>query len=240
MRLANLGLFWYYTVSTGFGGRRFVVDTTLVPAIKAAIRANELGSASPYCLSYARLGQSGASFGIFQGDTNVNHTTRAVLRQALSTGGSSAADCDRIISAVSKPCPDGNPLSKEDTMLANDALASEAGRALVDAMDAALLQVVLGELDTSIAAAATHDQATIVPAAQLYIALWVNMTGAPNTLNKWLSGSPDMGLLPPIGPLVTRQNIESYLQASTYFRLHPHNFVHMADSVDAGIAAAPG
>ena len=53
-----------------------MVDATLVPAIKAAIKQNELGDASPYMLSYACLGASGASFGIFQGDTNVNHVAR--------------------------------------------------------------------------------------------------------------------------------------------------------------------
>ena len=60
-----------------------MVDTALIPAITAAIKTNEIGNASPYALSYAELGASGASFGIFQGDTNVNHTARATLLQAL-------------------------------------------------------------------------------------------------------------------------------------------------------------
>jgi hypothetical protein len=72
--------------------------------------------------------------------------------------------------------------------------------------------------------------------AQLYIALWVNMTGAPDTLCKWLSGTQEVGLAPPAGAVVTPQNLESYLQANTYFRLHPKNFVHMQDSVLAGAA----
>jgi hypothetical protein len=215
-----------------------MVDSALIPAIRVAIKQNELGNASPYELSYARLGASGASFGIFQGDTNVNHVARDTLRQILQAAGVGNVACDRIIGAVSQPCPDGNPLSPEDTAAANDALSSDAGKAVVDAMDNRLLQVVLGELDTCIAAANTRQQ-TIAPVALLYIALWVNMTGAPDTLNKWLSGTQEVGLAPPVGPTVTQQNLENYLQANTFFRLHPRNFVHMQDSVQAAVPSLP-
>ena len=215
-----------------------MVDTALLPAIHEAIKENELGSVSPYCLSYARLGSSGASFGIFQGDTNVNHNARATLLKALEVAGADTATCNRILAAVSRPCPGGNPLSPEDTKLANDALSSEAGKHLVDNMDDDLLSVVIGELDTCIAAAATRNQ-TIVSEALLYIALWVNMTGAPDTLNKWLSGTQEIGLAPPVGPSVTALNIQNYLQANTYFRVHPKNFVHMRDSVNAALPLLP-
>jgi len=210
-----------------------MVDAVLVPGIKAAIRANELGTASPYCLSFAGLGQSGASFGIFQGDTNVNATARGVLRQALSTAGVAVGDVARIMAAVSQPCP-VNPLSSADTAAANGALESAAGMALVDAMDDKLLQIVLSELDSSNAAVPAGY--SIAPAGQLYISLWVNMTGAPGMLNKWLGGTPELGVAPPAGPVVSRENVEAYLQASSYFRLHPRNFVHMSDSVDGGLA----
>jgi hypothetical protein len=215
-----------------------MVDTALVPAIREAIKQNEVGHASPYCLSYACLGASGASFGIFQGDTNVNHVARATLAQALHDANVDAATAARILSAVSQACPDGNPLSPGDTALANGALSSDAGRRLVDQMDGALLNIVLGELDTCIGAAGTRNQ-VIEPVGLLYIALWVNMTGAPDTLNKWLNGTQEVGLAPPIGPTVTLQNMESYLQANTYFRLHPRNFVHLQDSVKAALPLLP-
>ena len=137
-------------------------DPTMLPAIKAAIRANELGPTSPYVLSFASLSKSGASFGIFQGDTNVNATARNVLRQALQSAQADTASCDRIINAVSQPCP-SNPLSPADTKLANDALSSPAGMALVDNMDSALLGIVLADLDGSIAAAKTKTL-TLAPA----------------------------------------------------------------------------
>jgi hypothetical protein len=216
-----------------------VVEADLVPAVRAAIQYNELGAASPYSLSYACLGASGASFGIFQGDTNVNHAARVALLQALQANGVAADACDRIIAAVSRPCPNGNPLSAGDTQLANAALAAPSGRALVDALDGGLLEIVLGEVDSSVAAAAAQSF-TIDPAAQLYIALWVNMTGAPTTLNAWLGGSVELGLGPPEGPVVMQADLQMYLQGSVFFRLHPQNFIHMQSAVQVGAALLPG
>jgi hypothetical protein len=215
-----------------------MVADAMLPAIRKAIQQNELGNASPYRLSFAQLGVSGASFGIFQGDTNVNHTARDVLARALQDAGAPAATISRIMAAVCRPCPDGNPLSRSDTRLANNALDSPAGRELVDAMDSRLLEIVLGELDTCVAAAKSRGH-TIAAAAQLYVALWVNMTGAPDILNKWLSGTSEVGLAPPVGPVVTSQNIQNYLHACTFFRMHPRNFVHMQDSVNAALNLLP-
>jgi hypothetical protein len=215
-----------------------MVDASLVPAIRAAIKQNEIGNSSPYCLSYACLGASGASFGIFQGDTNVNHVARATLTQALQGAGVAADAVTRIIAAVSQPCPGGDPLSPADSDLANSALTSVAGQALVDQMDATLLNIVLNELDTSVSAAASRN-CSIDPTALLYIALWVNMTGAPDTLNKWLAGTQEVGLVPPVGPVIPQQSLQNYLHANTYFLLHPKNFVHMQDSVQAAVPLLP-
>ena len=105
-------------------------------------------------------------------------------------------------------------------------------------MDQELLAVVLSELDSSIAAAASRNL-TVEAGALLYIALWVSMTGAPNTLNKWLAGTQEVGLAPPIGPVVTSLNIQNYLRANTYFRIHPKNFVHMQESVKSALGLLP-
>ena len=40
-----------------------MVDKSLLPAIRETIKQNEIGSRTPYELSYARKGKSGASFG---------------------------------------------------------------------------------------------------------------------------------------------------------------------------------
>lgn len=216
-----------------------MVDQALLPAIREAIRANEIGGGSPYCLSYAKLGQSGASFGIFQGDTHVNAKSLDVLRQVLD-----AANCDpemkgRILTALKNPCPQGSPLSQADSDMCNHALDSEAGKRLVDVMDQALLQVVLNHLDKCIAAANSKGW-TIDPEAQLYIALWTNMTGAPDMLCKWLGGGSVMGISPPAGPRITRSDIENYLKRSAYFVAHPNNLKHMQESVTAGAKLLPG
>lgn len=215
-----------------------MVDPRLLPSIREAIKQNEIGNASPYELSYARLGQSGASFGVFQGDTNVSHEARATLAAALKTGGADDDAVTRIIGLVGRACPNGNPLTAPDTQLANNALSSPAGRQLVDRMDDKLLAVVLNECDTCIATAAGRNL-TIDPVALLYIALWVNMTGPPGVLSRWLSGTTELGLPPPAGPVVTRHNIESYLHSSKFFMLHPKNFVHMQQSVEAAIPLIP-
>jgi len=213
-----------------------MVDSALFPAIRAAIKQNELGNASPYCLSYARLGQSGASFGIFQGDTNVNPLARSTLTAVLNAAGIAAATVASIIAAVSRPLPNGNPLSPNDTGLVNAALASSLGQPIVDQMDAQLMQTVLKGIDSCTAASAARP---IDPEAQLYIALWVNMTGAPTTLAKWLAGTAVSGLVPPNGATVSAADLQNYLLASAYFRNNPKNFPHMQSSVAAGVALLP-
>ena len=215
-----------------------MVDTALIPAVKEAIKQNEIGNASPYELSYARLGASGASFGVFQGDTNVSHAARATLAAALRKRGADEDTVTRILGLVSQPCPDGNPLSPEDTDLANAALSSSDGRQLVDQMDDGLLQIVLHGVDTCIAAAQTRSR-TIAPVTILYIALWVNMTGPPNVLSQWLAGSPQFGVPPAAGPVVLQQDVENYLHATKFFMLHPKNFVHLQQSLQAAIPKLP-
>jgi len=118
-----------------------MVDSALFPAIREAIQQNELGNASAYQLSFARLGDSGASFGIFQGDTNVNSTARQTPLSILRQAGTDQDGINRIMAAVSQPCPEGNPLSDADTALTNAALSSPGGRALMEQMDSTLMNV---------------------------------------------------------------------------------------------------
>jgi hypothetical protein len=213
-----------------------MVDSTLLPAIRAAIRENELGSASPYCLSYARLGTSGASFGIFQGDTNVNPLARTTLADVLNAAGTDSTTVARIVGAVSHPLPEGCPLTPADRALTDQALASSFGQAIVDQMDDQLMQTVLHGIDTCLAASGTRP---IEAEVQLYLALWINMTGAPTSLAKWLGGETVEGLAPPDGASVGTDDIESYLEASAYFRENPRNFAHMQASVATGAALLP-
>jgi hypothetical protein len=212
-------------------------DPSLTPAIVAALRYNELGNASPYVLSFARLGQSGASFGIFQADTNTNVTAQTCLSQAMQAYGVSDGEIAEIMADVSQPMPNGPaPLLSTCLAVANAALSSTTGMALVDAMDGNTLSVVLGEVDQCIAAAGSN---TISPGGLCAIACWVNMTGEPNVLKTWLSGTSVLGLEPPAGPTVLQADVMTYLAATLYFRLHPRNLGHLQDAVAAGVAALP-
>jgi hypothetical protein len=84
--------------------------------------------------------------------------------------------------------PNGSPLSPADQKTADDALDSPQGRAIVDAMDNKTIQIVLGELDSSIAAAQAANK-QLDAGSQVSIALWVNMAGAPTSLNAWIKGA---------------------------------------------------
>jgi hypothetical protein len=213
-----------------------MVSDDLLRGIRAAIRENEIGKASPYRLDFARKGKSGASFGVMQGDMNVDPLPRATLEQVLRAAGTDDVTVGRIMTALGGPCPNGNPLSPADGNLVDAALSSPAGRPIVDAMDAKLLKTDLARTDQAIAAAAARGW-NVAPPATLCIALWVNMTGAPTLLCKWIAGQTVLGIAPPKSGPLTRGDMENYLARTSYFQLYPKNLDHFRQSVDAGVAA---
>jgi hypothetical protein len=216
-----------------------MVDPSLLPAIRAALRENEIGNQSPYELSYAELGRSGGSFGVFQGDTCVDTNARAALKQVLVAANVDPNTVIRILAAVSQPCPHGSPLSPADQKAADDALDSPKGREIVDGMDGKIIQGILGELDSSIAAAKSVGK-RLDPGAQLSIGLWVNMSGAPTALNEWIKGATVGGVAPPGAAAVTRDDVKRYLKGTKFFSFHPKNLIHFEASVDKGISALTG
>jgi len=215
-----------------------MVNPALIPAIRTTIRENEIGDASPYVLGFAKLGKSGASFGFMQGDTNVSELARTTLRQALTAAALDPARIASIMTAVSRPLPSGNPLAPPDLAAVNLALASGAGQKLVDAMDSQLLEQVLAGVDNCTAAAATRGLA-IAPIAYLYIAPWINMTGPPSLLIIWLKGGTALGLSPPALPTLTEADMQAYLQSTSYFQMHPKNFLHLKQCVLQGAKHLP-
>jgi hypothetical protein len=215
-----------------------MVNPALIPAIQKTIRENEIGDASPYVLSFAELGKSGASFGFMQGDTNVSDLARTTLRRALVEADLDGPTIDRIMTALSRPLPHGNPLAPPDLAAANQALSSPAGRPLVDAMDVQLLSGVMTGLDQCTAAANTRS-VSLAPIANLYIAPWINMTGPPSLLVTWLRGATALGLSPPSPPLLTELDMQAYLQATSYFQNHLRNFAHLLQCVGKGAEELP-
>lgn len=216
-----------------------MVDQTLIPAVRETVKTNEIGSDTPYKISFAKKGQSGTSLGFMQGDMNVQPDAVATLKNALAASGVDPATASRLVKALSGPHPNGNPLSSSDTKIVDDALSSAAGRPIVDAMDMRILQDVLDDLDGCIAAAGARAM-RIEPKALLYMAPWINMTGAPTTMKKWLGGTHVDGLPPPPSPpAVTAQNMDGYMKAQKFFRENPKNYEHFTNSVNTGAKRLP-
>ena len=217
-----------------------MVDPALLPAISAALRQNEIGNASPYVLlSYADKGSSGGSFGVCQGDVHADPLARTTLQNVLEAANLDSATVTRIVSAVAQPCPHGSPLDRADQDAADNALASAKGQPLVDAMDNTILQRILGQLDSCIAAAQSAAE-TLDPGAQISIALWVNMSGPPTTLLGWVKGENVDNVPPPTAATVTRADLERYLNGTEYFKANPENMVSFEASVDTGLKLLGG
>jgi hypothetical protein len=213
-------------------------DATTMAAIKAAIRANEIGSASPYQLIFAGKGSSGASFGVFQNDTAVSPRALACLQNVLALNTDSSINAANILAKLNHHCPT-NPLDENTTNVINSLLDSTQGRFLVDALDARTFNGVLANLSTSVNAAATVNH-TISNDALLAFALWINMTGAPNTLNRWLSGNTVVEngqMIPaPSDTIISRETADDYLSNTQFFSENPRDKTHLWESVDVGLA----
>ena len=213
-----------------------MVDEALKPGLRAALRRNEIGKASPYQLSFAAKDNSGASFGFMQGDLAAGQPeVHAAFRGCLSDAGLDAAtigNFERQLSVRLTSCP----LADNERDQVNAALL--AGSNHVDAMDETILANVYAGLDRCVAAA-TSAHRTIAPMAQLYMAMWINMTGPPTTLLNWLRGGT-VTLERPVpqpGAVIDGPDMEAYLGATKYFVQNPRNFQHMKDAAAAGMDA---
>ena len=215
------------------------LDPSITDALKVALQQNEIGDASPYQLSYARKDSSGASFGVFQGDTHSDPSALATLANVLKSCAVSDQVASNVLDLVSKPCPSGSPLTSDEEKIVNDALQSPLGQMLVDHMDDRIFQRIVAQLKQCIASAASARFVIETP-AQLAISLWANMTGPPDQLAAWLVGTSALGVACPVGPTVSREDIDRYLQATKFFTENPQNFVHFSESVDAGVRKLAG
>jgi hypothetical protein len=214
-----------------------MVDETLKPALRAALRCNEIGNGTPYELSFAGKGNSGASFGFMQGDMAVQPIAVETFRAAMAAAGFDQATIDGWVAQLATHVT-SNPLTPHETQEINAALV--ASSALVDAMDEKILSGVYGSLDKC-NAAAENGGCVIRPAALIYMALWINMTGPPTSLLKWLGGA-DPGLggsVPPAAPTVTGASMQAYLRATAYFTQHPQNLPNVIHCAQKGATLLP-
>lgn len=213
-------------------------DDTCKPALRTALRVHEIGNSSPYQLFFAAKAKSGASFGFMQGDLAAGQpVVTRTFRDVMTAAQMAPADIGTLITRLSVHLI-ANPLAGPETAKVNGALAR--GSALVDAMDEAILSDVYNGVDACLRQAGQHGR-SIAPIAQLYIAMWVNMSGPPSKMLRWIGGE-DPGLrhpIPPAPPVIDKPAIESYLQATDYFVENPRNFLHMQESAATGAAKLP-
>ena len=213
-----------------------MVDEALKPALRAALRMHEIGNGTPYRLSFAGKGQSGGSFGFMQGDLAAGPAfVKEAFGDALTSANVPAAKIASLLHVLSA-AHKSNPLGSADSALIDDALRE--GSALVDAMDERILGEVYADINKCIEAAATGHR-DIEARALLYMALWINMTGAPSRILKWLAGEDIGGGILVPGPSVDVQAIEGYLQKQKYFVENPARFAHLRKSAAAGAALLP-
>jgi len=213
-----------------------MLNDSMKIALRRALRLHEIGDKSPYQMLFAAKGKSGGSFGFMQGDlaagqVNVKQTFQAILGAA----GISELKAKSLEAALSVHVVK-NPLSPSDTKLINKALDAPAGRALVDSMDEQILGGVYRGLDQCIAAATSSDR-TIEPKAIIYMAMWINMSGAPSKMLIWLRGkSISMAVTLPKPPLIVDgAAMETYLRATSYYSENPGNLPHAMLCAAAGM-----
>jgi hypothetical protein len=214
-----------------------MLDDAIKTAMQTALRLHEIGDKSPYRLFFAGKGKSGGSFGFMQGDLAAGqpYVTKS-FQAVLAAASVPAAKAELIVEALSVHLLK-NPLSASDTKLVNDALASAKGRALVDTMDDQVLAGVYKGVNQCIAAASSFGR-TIESKALIYMAMWINMSGPPTNLLKWLAGkSVSMATQLPKAPIVVSgAAMEGYLRATNYYAENPGNLPHAMQCAAAGMA----
>ena len=178
-----------------------MVDAAIIPTIRAAVEGNEGAGGNWNVLSYAKLGNSGASFGRMQGDLHADAEPRAVLTQILTAAGIADHEVTRLVQEFSVAFPVGCPSAlAPDEATINAELSSAAGQAAITTMDEALFQRIARNVDTAIATSPCQ----IDTEALCYAACWFNMTGPPTNpgMLPWLTARP--------GPTVTSTEMQQY------------------------------
>ena len=209
-------------------------DANEIACLKTALRAHEIGRDSPYRISFASKGNSGASFGYMQGDLAAGQTeARTAFMTCLTKAGFSKNETDGVMSKLSVHCA-SNPLTPEETRRIDSAL--KASSDVVDEMDDSIFAAVQKDLDECVATAKIHGR-SISTEALVYMMLWINMTGRPSSLLKWLSEQePKLAKKISLAPhLVNGQAMVEYLAATKYYSENPKSFRHMQQCVATGM-----
>jgi hypothetical protein len=218
------------------------ISPAVQDAIAAAIRWHEVrdNASVAYSLSFARIGNSGASFGFYQHDCAADPGAWTALFNIMTKSGMAADQRARISRVMGHAMPNGWPGSAEDLTAVNAAIRSPAGRAIVDDIDHVTLTGLLTQCGQCVSARGGAG-GTIAPAALIGMACWINQSGAPTDLLTWLrSGPVTLG-----GKEVPRLTPESAVDEATFFAYYdmipfvsenPDQRAQMVDAINVGMA----
>lgn len=214
-----------------------MLDESIKPAVRRALRLHEIGDKAPYRMFFAGKGKSGGSFGFMQGDLAAGQANVKVTFRAVMAAATVALNRSQAIEAALSVHVVKNPLSAPDTKLVNNALDAPEGRLLVDKMDEEILADVYAGLNRCIAAAASTGRA-IEAKALVYMAMWINMSGPPTKVLSWLAGK-NISMATPLAKapsVVDGFAMEGYLRATSYYSENPGNLPHAMQCAAAGMA----
>ncbi len=166
-------------------------DAAWRAACFAAVRWHETRNQATaiYALSFAEEGQSGGSFGAMQNDCHASSRALEIFTGILVAAKMPVDQRGRVLGLVST-VQRGNPLSRADRIAVEAALCSAQGRLAIDTLDQEVFRALLPQIDRCCAAAAANGGASIAADAGMGLAIWINSSGAPSTLLRWLGGEP--------------------------------------------------
>lgn len=221
------------------------IPSELQDAVLAALFDHECGSREDiaYRLSFAKIDSSGGSYGKLQNDCFAQPLALHVLVNILQAVGTDGDTVNRVASALAVACPE-NPLSAADYAVVNAAIASDSGRALVSTLDESTLMGVIQQLNRCISYANLNGHATIGNDALIGMALWINQSGPPTTMLRWIGGavvSLGGARAPEINPgqLITLTDLCGYLATTGEFKRHPRMLTNLRNSVAVGMRSMP-
>jgi hypothetical protein len=219
------------------------ITPQLRAAILDALSHHECGSReeTAYSLSFARIGQSGASFGPLQADCHADPAALTAIEQILRAAKVPTAQLGRMLWQLREAMPHGWPGMPGDLVTINTAIGSTQGRAIVDQLMQTILDGLCVQLDRCVAAAAENGS-IISPDALIGMAIWINQDGPPTVLIDWLRGAavtlggaevPDANA----GGVVDLPNWLEYYEHIPFVQQHANQKPALLDAIQIGVKA---
>ncbi|MGI0117605.1 calcium-binding protein [Zooshikella sp. RANM57] len=174
-------------------------------------------------------GESGLSFGKYQNDVRKNGEAKSTFSEILKKSGNfTESEVNSIVSRAAAKGSKGSDFTSTELQNINNALSSADGKKLVDARDNKELNTITSRVQQALDAASNNKNGLgdLKPTSDNYlktvamIAAWINRTGAPNLLSKYLQGDKVKlgGKELELNGAPTLDGLISYLKKNTQFR----------------------